>query len=854
MDQIQEISVNDSTAGVPIEKTKSQGGFAAMMGVSKAVKAFNKFKTKKPKVEVHSAKKDAFLLDAVARGDLNLTKKFITESGCSPNLKNPEGKSLVQLALEGGHDSVVMYLFLEHKAVVTAAKGLHIKEHSADCFHISLIKTCVEKTTDRDKAFQVACEALAHSSNPILSALLLAEMYGQVSRRQPTHRHTLDQNREIMEKMAIGMLDNTSEDDVMMIVGGEDPSFGKLSPITVAIRSHNSSFISHPFTQDYIAQIWKGDDPLQRAFLKDEKSSSIFWDFIKKPKKFFGSPRGHFFLHIYTYLIFIGIHMQVTIRLGEKLGNSEYITHTNSTDGTTTTSYQPSELNVDSWEHLFSILTICSFINELEKLYRQGWAKYTEFFWNYADVSLFVLLLTSMVFRYDLIEVDQIYIRNIMGLSSIPLYIRLLELLVLSRRFGPLMIIIQNVLSEVLYFLLLALLMIVAFAQSVTLMFNDPGRKLPFFSSVSHSCITLFIAMLGVMDESQIDKMRDEYIAMGPFVMILYLLITSIILLNLLIAILSNIYKKIDEKSNEEWMFLWGSTVMRLQKEVKNTIPAPLNIILKLLMVFPRAISEQIMFVVLMFTAYVPGFLIGFGLYTPFKLLNLLLLLINPNNYKAGGGNPFKGAAIAAMDQGHDETEHSPHNVARAKNSLQQFWVDNFTDNDLQMRGREGAEYAYDSKSRGTIADLEVLKGKDQEAYQIKLGEMRDEIKDLLSVSSSNTSSLVADVLQEQDQHSRLFDEQGEMLRKMKSQMLQLEKLIHITNRNLNALSKAEDKHWKKLESNSTAGPTAIAASTATSIIAEPQISSQQEDEVPKKPQEFSGPQEVLIGQGEPQK
>ena len=58
--------------------------------------------------------------------------------------------------------------------------------------------------------------------------------------------------------------------------------------------------------------------------------------------------------------------------------------------------------------------------------------------------------------------------------------------------------------------------------------------------------------------------MREKYVWMGPSTIILYLLITSVILLNLLIAILSNIYKKIDEKSNEEWMFLWGSTVMKV--------------------------------------------------------------------------------------------------------------------------------------------------------------------------------------------------------------------------------------------------------------------------------------------------
>jgi len=130
----------------------------------------------------HSAKKDAFLIDACQQGSLNLVQKFITKDFCSPNLLSPDGKSLVQLALEGGHDAVVMYLLLEQHAAVVDARGVKglPKDEKADSLHISLIKMCVMKTTDREKAFAVAMEALAHSTNQTLSALLLAEMYKEV--------------------------------------------------------------------------------------------------------------------------------------------------------------------------------------------------------------------------------------------------------------------------------------------------------------------------------------------------------------------------------------------------------------------------------------------------------------------------------------------------------------------------------------------------------------------------------------------------------------------------------------------------------------------------------------------------
>ena len=60
----------------------------------------------------------------------------------------------------------------------------------------------------------MACEALAHSSNPVLSALLLAEMYGEVAKSQPTHRHTLLHNKDIIGKLAFTMLDSAREEEV----------------------------------------------------------------------------------------------------------------------------------------------------------------------------------------------------------------------------------------------------------------------------------------------------------------------------------------------------------------------------------------------------------------------------------------------------------------------------------------------------------------------------------------------------------------------------------------------------------------------------------------------------------------
>ena len=240
------------------------------------------------------------------------------------------------------------------------------------------------------------------------------------------------------------------------------------------------------------------------------------------------------------------------------------------------------------------------------------------------------------------------------------------------------------------YFLFLALLMIVAFAQCVTMLFNDPGRELEFFKDFGHSCGTLFIAMLGIMDESQVNEMRDKYLWAGPTTIILYLLITSVILLNLLIAILSNIYKKIDEKSNEEWMFLWGSTVMKLQKEVTETLPPPLNVVLKVLMIFPKSIKDRLTFALLFFVAYLPGLVVLIVMWIPYKFFISLAIVANPENWSAGGGNPFKGVKIQTMDSSMKMMDMGRGDRRGFRGSaIAQFFEDNFTNAQVEMRGRE---------------------------------------------------------------------------------------------------------------------------------------------------------------------
>ena len=106
-------------------------------------------------------------------------------------------------------------------------------------------------------------------------------------------------------------------------------------------------------------------------------------------------------------------------------------------------------------------------------------------------------------------------------------------------------------------------------------------------------------------------------------------------------------------------MFLWGSTVMRLQKEVTETLPAPYNVVLKLVNLLPKQVRQSIIFFVLMTSAYIPGFLIGTSLYLPYRIFNFLCVIFNPMNWRKAVSNPMKGSVISVDRMGSSMQQNS---------------------------------------------------------------------------------------------------------------------------------------------------------------------------------------------------
>lgn len=175
-----------------------------------------------------------------------------------------------------------------------------------------------------------------------------------------------------------------------------------------------------------------------------------------------------------------------------------------------------------------------------------------------------------------------------------------MEFLSLHHLFGPWSIIIRSLFQDLLRFLVILLIFIVGFALQLTVVYKPvyslkmvaiptdtvpiPGREGPLII-FEH----LFFAMFGLTSKSDIDTINSstnpvatKYLALVIFGV--YEIIIIIVLINLLIAMMSNTYTRLEERSDIEWKFGRAKMIRNMTKTVST--PVPLNIITTLVTIF----------------------------------------------------------------------------------------------------------------------------------------------------------------------------------------------------------------------------------------------------------------------------
>ena len=242
------------------------------------------------------------------------------------------------------------------------------------------------------------------------------------------------------------------------------------------------------------------------------------------------------------------------------------------------------------------VFVFSHFLHECGELISCDWNLH-EYFddWNKLDTLSSILLIIWLSLDRTL---DRNYVHTddgngahtVLCISAIPIALGLLRFISTNKNVGQLLIMIREMSSDVLSFFVLYVVCTVGFAITLAGLYNtnignnnDDSVAIQ-FNYLPYSFLSLYSATLGNFQfPFQMDSINSSRNTIETLLLIIYLLGSTVMLLNLLIARMSNTHQKINDNSMREWTFLFAKNCKQftLLKETSplSMLPAPFNVL-----------------------------------------------------------------------------------------------------------------------------------------------------------------------------------------------------------------------------------------------------------------------------------
>ncbi|XP_043088850.1 transient receptor potential cation channel, subfamily N, member 1 isoform X2 [Puntigrus tetrazona] len=180
-----------------------------------------------------------------------------------------------------------------------------------------------------------------------------------------------------------------------------------------------------------------------------------------------------------------------------------------------------------------------------------------------------------------------LFARNVLlSVAMMLAFIQLLEFLTFHHLFGPWAIIIRDLMKDLCRFAVILMLFHTAFTLSLTALCqplypqdwdNSTGNVTA--PDPLNMSVLLFFALFGLTEPDKIPDLERSPPAtavLAKMVFGVYLVVTCIVLINLLIAMMSDTYQRIQAQSDTEWKF--GRAVLIRDMSRKSGVPSPFNL------------------------------------------------------------------------------------------------------------------------------------------------------------------------------------------------------------------------------------------------------------------------------------
>jgi hypothetical protein len=227
--------------------------------------------------------------------------------------------------------------------------------------------------------------------------------------------------------------------------------------------------------------------------------------------------------------------------------------------------------------------------NEVEQSWNEGFSVWWGSMWNRWDFMVYLTILVSMLMLADDSASYRRLSKVFMGFAAMLIWGRMMRFFAFSATLGPKLHMVSEMVSDIAVFLALLILVLIGYGVAAIVIF-EPYRQL----DMNSVFVDIFYRpIFQAYGETFLDVIHEESDCLGAgftscsgntylymLVMVVYLLVANILLVNLLIAMMSSTYERVNEQAYQIWSLQY--TEMFEEFTDKFGVPPPFTFVINI--------------------------------------------------------------------------------------------------------------------------------------------------------------------------------------------------------------------------------------------------------------------------------
>ncbi|MBZ3873233.1 Short transient receptor potential channel 2, partial [Sciurus carolinensis] len=459
------------------------------------------------------------------------------------------------------------------------------------------------------------------SEDAMLAAFQLSRELRRLARKEPEFKPEYIALESLSQDYGfelLGMCRNQSEVTAVLNDTGEDSEaepeaeglnqafeegIPNLARLRLAVNYNQKRFVAHPICQQVLSSIWCGNLAGWRGSTTIWKLFVAFLIFLTMPFLCLGywlAPKSRlgrllkipvlkFLLHSASYLWFL------IFLLGESLAMETQLS-----------TFRGRSQSV--WETSLHMIWVTGFLwFECKEVWIEGLRSYLLDWWNFLDVVILSLYLAAFALRLLLAGLAHMHCRDaaegaachyfttaersewrtedpqflaevLFAVTSMLSFTRLAYILPAHESLGTLQISIGRMIDDMIRFMFILMIILTAFLCGLNNIYV-PYQETERLGNFNETFQFLFWTMFGMEEHSVVDMPQflvPEFV--GRALYGIFTIVMVIVLLNMLIAMITNSFQKIEDDADVEWKFARSKLYLSYFREGL-TLPVPFNIL-----------------------------------------------------------------------------------------------------------------------------------------------------------------------------------------------------------------------------------------------------------------------------------